>query len=443
LKNAGGATKEVADKNLQSFSKQLKITWNHVEIAASKIGKVLAPYIAMLGDKIRQLTNWFESLPEGFIKFAAVIGVVLAALGPLLLVIGAIGGALAAASIILAKLIVLLGALGTVAAAVFSPIGALVAAIVVAVGVLANVVVQAFGGWAALLEKIKVGLMVAWDAFKKFTMGAIGFFTHFKENMAILADWFSNSWASLLIDAGRMVYAILKSVVKNAINIIKTVPTVIGVLVGWMDDKIREYAPRIVQGIIDAFGKMFQWIQDKAIRAGANLLKWMAGGGKQALIDTNIFANYVKGEGQTGTLGERLKGAGVFEGWSTGLGEFARMGGMRTKMPELKLTWGDKLARRIDEATKGKGKQGDTGVPGGLPSGMPGAEGGMSKAGSTAGALLRGTSAAIEAAYKGRNIDESIERNTRAQLSESKQQTRLMKDVANGIEDMSFEEVTI
>lgn len=45
LRIAGGTTKDVADKQMQSFSNQMKTMWNTIKVLGIEIGEVLAPYV--------------------------------------------------------------------------------------------------------------------------------------------------------------------------------------------------------------------------------------------------------------------------------------------------------------------------------------------------------------------------------------------------------------
>lgn len=90
LKEAGGVTKEVADKQLQSFGSQMKIVWNYVIDFANDIGRILAPYIKKIGDFIKGLADEWRGLGEETKKAIGIIIGITAALGPVLTVIGSI-----------------------------------------------------------------------------------------------------------------------------------------------------------------------------------------------------------------------------------------------------------------------------------------------------------------------------------------------------------------
>ncbi len=68
LKKAGGFADQVANSQLQSFSSQLKITWNNIKSAGGALGEQLAPAIINIGDLAVAATNkfkgWLKSMQD-------------------------------------------------------------------------------------------------------------------------------------------------------------------------------------------------------------------------------------------------------------------------------------------------------------------------------------------------------------------------------------------
>jgi TP901 family phage tail tape measure protein len=100
LEDAAGKTQEVADKQLKSFSAQMKIMWNQIRNAAMEIGEKLAPMIVYLSEKIKASLEWWKKQSDGFKTTVFWVGMFLAVLGPVILAIGTlivmIGGTTAA-----------------------------------------------------------------------------------------------------------------------------------------------------------------------------------------------------------------------------------------------------------------------------------------------------------------------------------------------------------
>ena len=83
-----GITKEVADKQLKSFTSQMLILKNQITALGIELGTVLLPHIISLTDKIEQLVGWMRSLEESTKSTAIRIGLITAAIGPALLIFG-------------------------------------------------------------------------------------------------------------------------------------------------------------------------------------------------------------------------------------------------------------------------------------------------------------------------------------------------------------------
>jgi TP901 family phage tail tape measure protein len=87
LRKMGGTTKMVSNKQLKSFSAQMKILWNNVTNATMKIGEELAPTIRDLGGYILKATTWWNGLSDATRSQIVQIGLWVAALGPGLMIL--------------------------------------------------------------------------------------------------------------------------------------------------------------------------------------------------------------------------------------------------------------------------------------------------------------------------------------------------------------------
>jgi TP901 family phage tail tape measure protein len=92
LLTATGATNEVATKQMQSFSAQLKITWNQISGVADSIGNTLAPMILSLNNGLRSGIAWWNKISESQQKFIVYAGLIAAATGPVLIILGKLLG---------------------------------------------------------------------------------------------------------------------------------------------------------------------------------------------------------------------------------------------------------------------------------------------------------------------------------------------------------------
>lgn len=88
LREAGGTTEEVYQKQLKSFNSQMKILWNNVVLASIAIGDILAPWIAKLSIYVKKATDWFRGLNDENKKWVVIVGISVASIGPLVLGLG-------------------------------------------------------------------------------------------------------------------------------------------------------------------------------------------------------------------------------------------------------------------------------------------------------------------------------------------------------------------
>lgn len=162
LRNAGGTTKAVAEKQLKSFSNQMKVLRNQLFAAGVSIGQQLSPYLLKLNELLKSGLAFWNRLHPSVKQFVVTVGLAAAAVGPLLILFG---GLISSLGFIATGFGALIGTIGTVASvigAVISPIGVLIAAIgtLAAVAIVktgaAGKVVQWFGRqWSALVEFVK------------------------------------------------------------------------------------------------------------------------------------------------------------------------------------------------------------------------------------------------------------------------------------------------
>ena len=126
LTSAAGITDEVANKQLESLSAQLTIVRNKLVNAGIAIGETLAPYVVKLAERVSSLTEWFTSLDSEAQKNIIKWSLIVAAIGPVIVIVGKVIG-------IFAMLVTGIKAVG--AALMFlaaNPVGAAIVAITAA-----------------------------------------------------------------------------------------------------------------------------------------------------------------------------------------------------------------------------------------------------------------------------------------------------------------------
>lgn len=124
-----GATKKMAETMGDTFEgklKNLNSAFGELKIA---VGNILIPVLEKLVDKITDAFNWFNNLDEGTQKIIVGAGGMVAAIGPVLLIIGNLGKAVMGVSKVLSPLAKGLGLAGGAAGALTVGIGVSITAL--------------------------------------------------------------------------------------------------------------------------------------------------------------------------------------------------------------------------------------------------------------------------------------------------------------------------
>ena len=155
LLKMGGITKKIAERQLKSFSSQMKILWNQIKNTAIEIGARMAPSILSLNEKIRKAISYWNLMEDSVKRNILIFAGVAAAIGPVLLATG----------LLLKSLTFMIATVGTLAssfagltAAVFGPIGVVL--------LLAAIAYALRAAWKQNLKAIKDRMQELFDSFK-------------------------------------------------------------------------------------------------------------------------------------------------------------------------------------------------------------------------------------------------------------------------------------
>lgn len=126
-----GTTSEMADAMMSGFGGSLEKLKSSMDVASTSLGEALAPKIQLVSDKVQAAVDWFNSLTDEQKDTIVTVGLVVAAIGPVLLILGKLVSGVSA-------VISIFGTVSTVLSGVaLGPIALVVAAIagLVAAGV--------------------------------------------------------------------------------------------------------------------------------------------------------------------------------------------------------------------------------------------------------------------------------------------------------------------
>lgn len=98
---AFGTNMQIYERQLKSFSAQMKILWNNVKDMGIEIGQVLAPVLQKFGEYVKKFTEWFRGLSDGQKRAIVMTTLFAAALGPVLIIMGKLVGSMGTLALML------------------------------------------------------------------------------------------------------------------------------------------------------------------------------------------------------------------------------------------------------------------------------------------------------------------------------------------------------
>lgn len=179
LDNTFNSILDAGDKFQLSFQK--------MQQAGADLGEtilnVVAPMLETAAEKVSELGEWFSNLDQGQQEFIVKIGMVAAAIGPVLLIFGGLAGAVSNVAGLFATGGLLNGALGSASAAfglgaegavgMGSSLAALTGPVAVVIAVIAGLVATLVGAWQSS-ETFRNSVYGAFESLKSTTQDAFG-----------------------------------------------------------------------------------------------------------------------------------------------------------------------------------------------------------------------------------------------------------------------------
>lgn len=149
-----GTTASMAEAMMSGFGGSMEKLKSSLDVASTSLGEALAPAITKVAEGIQKAVDWFSNLSPAGQRVVAIAALIVAAIGPILM----IGGMLVTA----------VGALGAAFTVILGPIALVVAALagVIAVGVFLHnhwneMAAAASGAWNAVKTAISTAITTA------------------------------------------------------------------------------------------------------------------------------------------------------------------------------------------------------------------------------------------------------------------------------------------
>lgn len=249
INDSAGATQEAFDKMDDTPARKMEKAQLRIADAMRQVGEVVIPIVADIAEKVSQFvtafSNWFGSLDEGSKQTILMIAGVVAAIGPVLVVLGTLASSISS--------------LIPVIAFIASPIGLVIAA--VAAWVAAIVVAYNKIGW--FRDFINTSFKVIKDI-------VVGVFNVLKDTTKSTFDFITGFIGGAMDGAAK--------IIGDYVNAIKRI---FGGIVDFVTGVFTGDWSRAWQGVVDIFGGIFEGIAAVAkapINAMITLINGFIGG---------------------------------------------------------------------------------------------------------------------------------------------------------------------
>lgn len=226
INSADGTAQEMSDTMLNNLGGQLTILKSTLEGIAISFGDILMPAIQKITEKLQDFANWLNNLDEDQKKTIVTIATVVAAIGPVLLILGNLFKTVSKISGVIQTLPNVLGivtgvfkSIGTAIAGISAPLVAVIAAI--------GLLVAAFKHLWDTNEEFRNRVTAIWESVKnKFTEFGQGIVDRLNElgfNFESITDVIKSVWegfCNFLAPVFEGVFEKIAATLENALDIL-------------------------------------------------------------------------------------------------------------------------------------------------------------------------------------------------------------------------------
>lgn len=266
LANSEGAAADMAGIMSQGLAGAFVELQSALEGAAIEFGEVLAPVVAKVAQALIELVRWFGGLSPEIKTTIAIVGALVAAIGPLLVILGIVVNAVAA----------LIPVFTAIASTAILPV-------IAAIGALIAIGVLLYQNW----ETVKEYAINAWGAIVSYLQPVIETITAFiMEKFEQVKAWWMELWPTLqeaFVNIWNFISEVATTVTQTIVSIFEWAWPYIETLIKGVWENIKGIingALDIIMGVISAFANLFTgnwsglWESIKQILSGVLELLW-------------------------------------------------------------------------------------------------------------------------------------------------------------------------
>ena len=285
INNSSGAAQNVADVMMDNLGGQLTILKSTLEGIAISFGNILLPAVKKVVDSLQDFLNWLNGLTDGQKQLVVTIATVVAAIGPVLLIIGKL--ITSVTNII--KVVNLLKP-------AFAALNAVMAANPIAI------VVLAIAGLVAALvtlynknETFRDFVNTAWAQIKEVISGVVNALVNFFTVTIPGAIDSVIAWFQTLVDnISNFFTVVIPEKINELVQWFTELPERIGYAIGFaigtlanwvvgLAEKAAEVGPKVIDAIVNFFSQLPDKIWNFLVQTITNFANWITQTKEKAL----------------------------------------------------------------------------------------------------------------------------------------------------------------
>lgn len=285
INNSSGAAQNVADVMMDNLGGQLTILKSTLEGIAISFGNILLPAVKKVVDSLQDFLNWLNGLTDGQKQLVVTIATVVAAIGPVLLIIGKL--ITSVTNII--KVVNLLKP-------AFAALNAVMAANPIAI------VVLAIAGLVAALvtlynknETFRNFVNTAWAQIKEVISGVVNALVNFFTVTIPGAIDSVIAWFQTLVDnISNFFTVVIPEKINELVQWFTELPERIGYAIGFaigtlanwvvsLAEKAAEVGPKVIDAIVNFFSQLPGKIWNFLVQTATNFANWIVQTKEKAL----------------------------------------------------------------------------------------------------------------------------------------------------------------
>ena len=285
INNSSGAAQNVADVMMDNLGGQLTILKSTLEGIAISFGNILLPAVKKVADALQNFLNWLNGLTDGQKELVVTIATVVAAIGPVLLIIGKLITSVTSIIKVVNMLKPAFAALNAVMAA--NPIGLVVVAIA---GLIAALV--------ALYNKnetFRNFVDTAWAQIKEVISGVVNAIVNFFTVTIPGAIDAVIAWFQTLVDnIANFFTVVIPEKINELVQWFTELPERIGYAIGFaigtlanwvvsLAEKAAEVGPKVIDAIVNFFSQLPGKIWNFLVQSMTNFANWIVQTREKAL----------------------------------------------------------------------------------------------------------------------------------------------------------------